>query len=104
MASSYVYFTEERFFNKRSRRARQHKKSNEIWQLSYNQRYVFLSVFSDTCTQDVFQNVLCTNNEWITSRHQLPTSRKIVKISKKCMLKQLCEVYAKAIIHLSVGE
>ena len=63
MASSYVYVTEELFFNKRSRRARQHQKSNEIWQLSI-QRYVFLLVFSDKCTQDVFQNVLFTNDEW----------------------------------------
>ena len=40
MVSSYVYVTEELFFNKRSSRARQHQKSNEIWQLSA-QRYVF---------------------------------------------------------------
>ena len=44
------------------------KKSNEIWQLSI-QRYVFLLFFSDKCTQDEFQNVLFTNDEWATSPH-----------------------------------
>ena len=68
MASSFAYITEkELLFNKRSRCARQHQKSNEIWQLSI-QRYVFL-FFSDKCTQDVFQNVLFTNDEWATSQH-----------------------------------
>ena len=33
-----------------------------------------------------------------------PTSRKIVKISKTYMWKQLYTVYAKAIIHLHVDE
>ena len=41
------------FFNGRSRRARQHQKSNEIWRLSF-QGYLFLLFFSDKCTQDVF--------------------------------------------------
>ena len=68
MASSYVYVTEDYFFNKRSRRARQHQKGNEIWQLSI-QRCAFLKLFSDKCTQGVFQNVLFTNDEWVTSRH-----------------------------------
>ena len=85
MASSYVYVTEEElFFNKRSRRARQHQKSNEIWQSSIR-RYVFLLFLITKCAQYVHQNVLFTNDERVTSRHQLPTSRKIVKISKKCM-------------------
>ena len=45
MVSSYVYVTEkEILLNKRSRRARQHEKNNEIWQLSI-QRYVFLLFF-----------------------------------------------------------
>ena len=78
-------------------------KSNENWQMS-TQRYVFLLFFSDKCTQDVFENVLFTNDEWVTSRHQLPTSRIIVKISENCMWKQFREVYAKATIHLHFGE
>ena len=43
----------------------------------------FFYFFSDKSSQDVFQDVSFTNDEWVTSRHQLPTSRKIVKISKK---------------------
>ena len=55
MASSYVYFTEEElFFNKRSRRARHHQKSNKIWDFSI-QRYVFLPFLSDKSIQGVFQ-------------------------------------------------
>ena len=42
------------FFNKRSSSARQHQKSNEIWQLSA-QRYVFPLFFGDKCTQDLFK-------------------------------------------------
>ena len=72
MASSFVYVTEELFFffNKQSRRARQHQNSNGIWHLCI-QRYVFLLLFSDKCTQDVFQSVLFTNDEWTTSRRSV---------------------------------
>ena len=55
MASGFVYVKKEQlFFNKRYRRARQHQNSNKIWQLSI-QRHVFLLLFSDKCTQDVFK-------------------------------------------------
>ena len=83
-------------FNKRSRRARQHQKSNEIWQLSI-QRYVFLLVFSDKCTQDVFK-IVCLEIE--------ATGRCSVKLFEK----NICEnnyakyLYAKTIIYLSVSE
>ena len=70
IASSYVYVMGELLFNKRSPRARQHQTNHKIWQLSI-QRYVFFLFFSDKCTQDVFQNVLFTNDEWATSRHSL---------------------------------
>ena len=53
MASSFVYVTEEPFFNKQSRYTRQCQTNNEIWQLSI-QRYIFLLLFSDKFTQDVF--------------------------------------------------
>ena len=42
--------------------------------------------------------------EMMSERQAKPTSRKLVKISKKYMRKQFSEVYAKAIIHLSIGE
>ena len=52
MASSLVYVTEDKLlFNKRSRRARQYHKSEEIYQLSIR-RYVFHFLFSDQCPQD----------------------------------------------------
>ena len=44
------------FFDKRSRRVKQLKNSNEIWQLSI-QRYLFLLLFSDKCAQDIFKMV-----------------------------------------------
>ena len=68
MATSFVYFTEqELFFTKRNRRDRRYQICNEIWQLII-ERYVFLLLFSDNCRQDVFQNVLFKNDEWVTSR------------------------------------
>ena len=80
------------FFNKRSCRARQHQKSNEIWKLSI-QRYVFLLFFSDKCAQDVWK---CFVYKWWVG--DKPTSRKIVKISKN-----VCENDFTT-IHLHFGE
>ena len=64
-----VFMLRKNFFNKRSRRARQYQISNEIWHESI-QRYVFLLVFSDKCTKDLFENVLFTD-EWATSRRSI---------------------------------
>ena len=43
-----------RFFNKRSRPAKRFQKRKENWQ-QITQRYVFLLLFRDKCTQDVFK-------------------------------------------------
>ena len=51
------------FCNKWSCRARQYQKINEIWQLSI-WIYKLLLLLSDKWAQDVFRNVLFTNDEW----------------------------------------
>ena len=78
MASSYVYVTEEPFFNKRSRCLRHLQKTKEIWQLSF-QRYVFLLFSQRKCTRDVWK---CLVYKWVDNK---PKSRKIVKILQKCV-------------------
>ena len=81
MASSFVYVTkEERFFNKRSHRARQYQNSNKIWHLGtvFKDMYFFY-FFSDKCTKDVFQNALFTNDDWTTSRSSIKLLGKFQK-------------------------
>ena len=90
MALSFLYVKkEERLSNKRSRRARQHQKRNKIWQSSIK-RYVFLLFFSGKCTQDVFRNVLFTNDEWATSRHLVKLQKFQTNIYVKTILRGIC--------------
>ena len=47
------------------------------------------------------QNVSFTNDEWATNWSSV---KFFEKLKKRNIWKQLCEIYAKTIIHLSVGE
>ena len=91
MASSFVYVTEEElFFNKQSHRFRHYHKSNEIWPLSI-QRYVFLLLFSDKCTQ-YERKMFCLQG--ISGRQADLFGKIVLQILKTNMWKQLCKVYA----------
>ena len=65
MASSYIYVTELFLINEVALPDNT-KKATKCGSQVFNDMYFFY-FFSDKCTQDVFQNVLFTNDEWATS-------------------------------------
>ena len=66
------------------------EKCKIVLQLSI-QRYVFLSLFSNKCTQDVFQNVFFTSDKWATSRSFVKLFKNLKRYKK--IWKQLCEAH-----------
>ena len=70
MESSHVYVTEEELFSIDEVSVPDStKKATKFGNEVFKGCAFLLNFFSDKYTQDVFQNVLYTNDEWTTSRH-----------------------------------